>query len=100
MVEKDPSYTAFPSNYKDIFHPENDTYEHTTLPTGFGIEILKTLAEVHNFTFTYYTRKDGVWGSTDKDGNPTGLMEFHFYDHSTTCGLLLRNACKPGKWFG
>ncbi len=74
FVDQDAPYTRLPSNYKDNYNAVDKVFKLSNPPTGMYAEIMDIFANFYNFTYTYYKREDGVWGSLDNQGQPTGIV--------------------------
>ena len=75
MAQNDILYAHFDDNYKSLakFHENNQTYDVTNFASGMTINLLRSLSEQLNFTYSLYDRKDGYYGS-EINGKPTGVL--------------------------
>ena len=74
-------YTMFTNDsYKLNYFPENETYEVTNHIQGIFPAALDSMSRALNFTYSVYTRKDGVWGSPKKLDNGTVIFPGVFGD--------------------
>ncbi len=77
MTAHDPPYTILSDGYRDIapYHSDNETYDVTDLTFGFYYEVLTSMANEANFSFSIYARKEGGGFGTVKNGTtPTRTL--------------------------
>ena len=66
MIDHDPPYTSLNPEFKkkSTFHENNQTFDVTPfIETGVVLDLMLYVAQQLNFTYTFYKRLDGVWGS-------------------------------------